>query len=188
MSIEGRSGLGVALALASLVMGCESGGQPTKAEPAQQRPRAPVSTAAVAPKPPAPSPQNAEDWNDAQIKWMTFDEGMASAKTERKPVCLVFYTQWCPHCRNYSAVFRDPRVVDKAKQFVMVRLDKDKNAPISARFAPDGEYIPRTMFLSSEGVLDESIHAPRPQYKFFYDERSADGVLAGMDEALKKLK
>lgn len=162
------------------VAGCESGSSPPKPEAVQQRSSATAAQTTAAPA--------AEDWNDAQIKWMGFDEGLAAAKAEKKPVCLVFFTQWCPHCKAYRKVFSDPRVVDKARAFVMIRLDKDQNGPISARFAPDGEYIPRTLFLSSDGQLDDSIHAPRPQYKYFYDERNPESVLAGMDEALKKLK
>ena len=127
------------------------------------------------------------DWNDPGIKWQPYEQGLAAAKKEKKPVCLVFYTEWCPHCANYSGVFHDPKVVEQAKRFVMIRLDKDKNGEVSKKFAPDGEYIPRTYFLSSAGDLDPEIHAPRDTYKYFYDEKQASSVLAGMDAALKKL-
>ena len=128
------------------------------------------------------------DWNDKQINWRKYEEGLAAAKKEKKPVCLVFYTEWCPHCANYSAVFHDPKVVDLSKRFVMVRLDKDKEKELSKKYAPDGEYIPRTYFLSSAGALDADIHAPREKYLYFYDERAPDSVLAGMEEASKKLR
>ena len=127
------------------------------------------------------------DWNDTQIKWRKYEEGLGAAKTEKKPICLIFYTEWCPHCANYSLVFHDPKVVDMTKRFVMIRLDKDKETDLSKKYAPDGEYIPRTFFLSSAGVLDADIHAPREQYKYFYDEKTPDSVLAGMSEAQKKL-
>lgn len=128
------------------------------------------------------------DWNDGAIAWKPYADGVALAKKEKKPVCLVFFTQWCPHCTNYSKVFHDPKVVEKSKQFVMVRLDKDANGELSKQYAPDGEYIPRTYFLSSEGKLDPSIRAPRDKFQYFYDEANPASVLAGMDEALKKLK
>jgi hypothetical protein len=70
----------------------------------------------------------------------------------------------------------------------MVRIDKDKNAELSKKFAPDGEYIPRTYFLSSDATLDASISAPRDKYKYFYSESDPKSVLAGMDQALAKLK
>lgn len=136
----------------------------------------------------AVAPAAAHDWNDGRITWQPFAQGLAAAKKEKKPVCLVLYTEWCPHCANYSGVFRDPRVVEKAKRFVMIRLDKDKNAELSKKFAPDGEYIPRTYFLSAAGELDPSLHAPRDKFQYFYDEKDPASVLAGMDAALAKRK
>jgi hypothetical protein len=126
------------------------------------------------------------DWNDAGIAWQPYEKGLETAKKEHKRVCLVFFTEWCPHCANYSHVFHDPRVVEKAKQFVMVRLDKDRNAELSKKYAPDGEYIPRTYFLSSSGELEPGLHAPRDRFRYFYDEKDPGSILAGMDAAIAK--
>lgn len=128
------------------------------------------------------------DWNDAAIGWQPYAAGLEKAKTEKKPVCLVFFTEWCPHCTNYAKVFHDPKVVEKSKRFVMVRLDKDQHAELSGKYAPDGQYIPRTFFLSSAGELDASLSAPREKFKYFYDENDPASILAGMDAALTKLE
>ena len=128
----------------------------------------------------------AEDWNDGGIAWRSYEDGMKEAKEKKKPVCLIFYTEWCPHCKNYSGVFHDPKVIEQSKKFVMVRLDKDKNKELSGKYAPDGEYIPRTMFLGPDGQLDSSIHAPRDKFQYFYDEKDPASVLGGMDAAMKK--
>jgi protein-disulfide reductase (glutathione) len=77
-------------------------------------------------------------------------------------------------------------VVEQSKSFVMIRLNKDENKELSKQYAPDGEYIPRTYFLSADGKLDTSIHAPRDKYQYFYDESSPASILAGMESALKK--
>lgn len=127
------------------------------------------------------------DWNDAAIAWQPYEAGLALAKKDKKPVCLVFFTEWCPHCTNYAKVFHDPAVVAKAKDFVMIRLDKDQNVELSTKFAPDGQYIPRTFFLSSAGALEPALHAPRDKYQYFYDESDPKSLLAGMDAALAKL-
>ena len=128
------------------------------------------------------------DWNDGGIGWQPYEKGLEVAKKEKKPVCLIFFTEWCPHCENYSQVFHDQKVIEKSKKFVMVRLDKDKNAEVSKKYAPDGEYIPRTYFLSSSGELAPDVHAPRDKFQYFYDEKDPSSVLAGMDAALAKLK
>ncbi|HZP42560.1 MAG TPA: thioredoxin family protein [Candidatus Binatia bacterium] len=133
-------------------------------------------------------PALAHDWNDAGIEWRPYEEGLAAAKQAKKPICLVVFTEWCPHCKNYSAVFHDPKVVAEAKRFVMIHVDKDASPDVSKRYAPDGEYIPRTFFLASDGTLDPSIHAPRERFKYFYDEHDPASLLAGMAEAGKKLR
>ena len=130
----------------------------------------------------------AENWNDGNIRWLSYDDGLAAAKKQHKPICLFFYTAWCPHCANYSKLFSDPKVVEKSKSFVMIRLDNDKNKELSKKYGPDGEYIPRTYFLSSKGRLEESLSEQRPQYKYFYSESDPASILAGMDRALRKLK
>ena len=135
----------------------------------------------------APPAQAGGDWNDAGIEWLGYEDGLAAAKKEGKPVLLVFYTDWCPHCTNYSKVFHDPKVVEKSKQFVMVRLNKDQANEISGKFAPDGQYIPRTYFLNSSGELQPDIHEQRDNYKYFYNESDPAGILRGMDAALTKL-
>ena len=136
----------------------------------------------------APAAHAGGDWNDAAIQWRSYEEGLAAAKKEKKPICLVFFTEWCPHCTRYSGVFHNPKVVEKAKSFVMIRLDKDKNTGLSAKHKPDGEYIPRTYFLSPAGEFAADIHAPRDKYQYFYNEADPAELLASMDTALKKLQ
>ncbi len=165
------------------------------AEPDKTRPEAsatPPAAQAPAAQDPAARPRPAapvmnETWNAAQIDWQEHDAGLAKAKAEKKPVCLVFYTDWCPHCKNYSHVFEDPKVVERAREFVMVRVNGDRNRELSQKYSPDGAYVPRTYFLSPDGSLMEDVHAPRPKFKYFYDEHDPASLLAGMDAAKKKL-
>ena len=128
-----------------------------------------------------------QDWNDAGIDWMSYEQGLNAAKESGRPVCLIFYTTWCPHCTNYAEVFVDSGVVEKSKNFVMIRLDKDKNAELSRKYTPDGEYVPRTYFLGSDGELDATLTETRQQYKYFYSASDPNSILAGMDRALAKL-
>ena len=127
------------------------------------------------------------DWNDAQIKWQEHEAGLAAAAKDKKPICLIVYTEWCPHCSAYSKLFHEAAVVEQAKKFVMIRLDSDKQKETARKYAPDGNYIPRTLFLSSAGTLDSSIQAPNPNYKYFYNERNSADTLASMEAAAKKL-
>ena len=127
------------------------------------------------------------DWNDGGIAWTPYEEGLAAAAKQNKPICLVFYTDTCPHCTTYSAVFHDPKVVAASKDFVMIRLNKHENTELSAQYAPDGEYIPRTYFLSSAGELDATIQTPRDKYFYFYSTSDPESLLDGMSRAQAKL-
>ncbi len=125
------------------------------------------------------------DWNDTKIAWRGYEEGLAEADKSGKPVCLIFYTDWCPHCTRYSGRFHDEKVIAKSKNFVMIRLNKEKNTELSGKYAPDGQYIPRTFFLSSKGTVLDSIKAPRDKYQHFFNPQASDELLAAMDSALK---
>jgi thiol-disulfide isomerase/thioredoxin len=126
------------------------------------------------------------DWNDEAIHWRLYDEALVEAKQTHKPICLVFYTTWCVHCRNYSKVFHAPRVVEASRQFVMVRLNADFESGLSHKFAFDGTYIPRTYFLSPDGIPDPRIRARQGRSQYLYDESNPASLLAGM-RAAKRL-
>lgn len=127
------------------------------------------------------------DWNDEGISWMGYEEGLAAASKSGKPVCLIFFTDWCPHCVNYAKLFHNDEVVAKSGKFVMIRLNKDAHPKLSAKYAPDGQYIPRTYFLTSAGEMDPTLHADREKYQYFYHESRPESILDGMTRALQKL-
>jgi thiol:disulfide interchange protein len=170
-------GIGLLIATALLGAAC------SEDKPLPQKELGPVAPARVEP----PAPAAGESWNTAQIEWYDYKSGVARAKAENKPICLVFYTTWCPHCKNYSRVFDDPKVAERAKDFVMIRVDADHDSDLAQRFAKDGGYIPRTFFLAPDGTPDYEVHAPRPKYAYFYDENNPASILGGMAEAKRRL-
>ena len=128
------------------------------------------------------------NWNDEGIAWHSYEPGLELAKKEKKPICLIFFTPSCEHCVTYAKVFEDPAVVAKAKNFVMIRLEvNDQNAELAFKYAPDGQYVPRTFFLSPSGDLWADLHAAHPSHKYFYQDDPLH-TLDGMDRALARLK
>lgn len=130
-----------------------------------------------------PAPPPAAPPGDDGIAWQSWSAGLAQARAENKPVLVVVSAAWCPHCRNYKQVFRDPQVEREAKQFVMVRVDEDREPAVAARYRVDGAYVPRTYFLAPDGSIAD-VHAQNPRYRYFYDERNPASILAGMTAAL----
>jgi thioredoxin-like negative regulator of GroEL len=127
-----------------------------------------------------------DGWNDAQIEWQSFESGMARARAEHKPVCLVMHADWCPHCRNYSHVFEDPRIVARARSMVMVRVNVDHAPDVANRYQLDGTYVPRTYFLAQDGTPMADIDVHRPQFRYFFDEHQPESLLAAMDAAAQR--
>ncbi|MHB8418833.1 MAG: thioredoxin family protein [Myxococcales bacterium] len=122
------------------------------------------------------------------IEWVSYDDGLRQAAASRKPICLTFVTTWCPHCKKLHKVFEDPRVVQKARSFVMVQVDADRSKELADRFSPDGSYVPRTFFLSSDGRLDTSLVASQGgRDRYCYNDVDPRSLLGGMDRALAKL-
>lgn len=100
------------------------------------------------------------NFNDQGFDWYSHAEGLAKAEAEGKLVLALVKTDWCPHCKAYQEAFVDPRVIARADDFVFVIMDRDREEDLTASIAPDGNYIPRTMILSAEGVVLERL-APR---------------------------
>ncbi len=181
--------VGIALPLV-VTVGCKAG--PTDGahhrenavDPPAATPHAAAPAAPRAAPPPRPH-ATGESWNGTQIDWVDYDQGLARAKTQHKPVCLVFFATWCPHCKNYSHVFEDPRVVVEAKKFVMVHIDVDRQPDVARRYSLDGSYIPRTYFISPTGKVARDIRAPRDRFQYFYDEHDPASLLGGMHQAEK---
>lgn len=137
--------------------------------------------------PPAPrdvsSEQRGADWNEGAIAWRAYDEGLAEAKATGKPVVLVFYTDWCPHCHNYSRVFHDPEVVKAASEFVMIRVNRDVSPELSEHYDLDGQYVPRTFILRPDGEVRAELTGEDPEYRYYLNEHDPRELLAVMQKA-----
>jgi protein-disulfide reductase (glutathione) len=143
------------------------------------------ASACAPPSPREPSSEEGPtDWNAGQIRWRDYDAGLADARAEGKPIVLIFYTDWCPHCHNYSRVFFDPELAALTSSFVMIRVERDSHPELSARYDVDGEYIPRTFFLKSNGELRVELAGDNPEYRYFLDEDEPSELIALMQLAV----
>jgi thiol:disulfide interchange protein len=133
---------------------------------------------------PPPIALGEADWNDGNIAWTTYEQGLARAAAERRPIVLVFYTDWCPHCHNFSRVFHAREVVELSRSFVMIRVERDGNRDLSEMYDLDGEYIPRTFFLTSAAEVRTELRGNNPAFLYFVDEHEPGELLALMRRAL----
>ena len=131
----------------------------------------------------ARTPNNAEEWNGAEINWRDARSGIyESAKTGR-PVLMVFHATWCTVCKRFRQVFKDPAIVEASRDFVMILVDADKEKEINGAFQPDGSYVPRTLFIDSQGNVSDKLVGSDPQYPHSVDVDKPDELLALMKKA-----
>ncbi len=126
------------------------------------------------------APDHADLFNGAEINWRDAKSGIYEASKTGKPVILVFHATWCSACKRYRAVFQNPGIVAASKDFVMILADADKEKELSGAFAPDGAYVPRTLFIDSEGEVSEKFVGKDTKYPHSIDVDDASELLTLM--------
>lgn len=142
---------------------------------------APAAAAADPPKRVATAP--AHGYGDA-IAWRGLSEGFKEAADQGRPIMLVVHASWCSRCKALRPSFFDPALEQMSERFVMINVDQDQE-PEVLRYGPDGQYIPRVVFLDSSGKLDPELKNPtRSRYHYFYMPQ--DDLVAAMQRALDR--
>jgi protein-disulfide reductase (glutathione) len=129
------------------------------------------------------APPMANEWNGSEINWRDLKTGIYEASTSGKTAIMVFHAPWCTACRQYRTNFKDPGVVAASKNFVMILVDADADKMANGAFSPDGTYVPRTIFLNSEGDVLSKYVGKDPKYPHTIDIQSPDELRALMEKA-----
>ena len=85
-------------------------------------------------------PMNTQDFNlntkVVEARFTDYEQGMAAARAEGKPVFIDFTGFGCVNCRKMeAAVWTDPRVADKLRNdFVLISLYVDDKTPLAEPF------------------------------------------------------
>lgn len=126
----------------------------------------------------------AHGFNDS-IAWRTLEEGLAEAKADHRPLMLVVHASWCSRCKELKPKFQESRIAELSEQFVMVNADQDLT-PEVLEFGPDGQYVPRVLFLDpATGKPDEALqNSTRDRYFYYYGPR--DDLAGMMERALAR--
>lgn len=126
----------------------------------------------------------AENWNAPAITWHSLKTGIPEATRTGKTVVMVFHAPWCTACAKYRSVFKDERVVSASKDVVMILVDADADKTANGAFAPDGTYVPRTIFMTPDGEVRTDLTGKTdPEHPHTIDIEKADELLALMQRA-----
>lgn len=132
----------------------------------------------------AKTPDMAEAWNGAEIHWRDIKTGIREASQSGRPVIMVFHATWCTSCKRYREVFKDKRIVETSRDYVMVLIDADADKYANGAFAPDGSYVPRTIFLTPEGdIRSDLVGKTDPEHPHTIDLSGPEELLSLMLKA-----
>lgn len=96
-------------------------------------------------------PINTQDFNlhnnEVEAKYKDYDEGMAAAKAQGKPVMVDFTGFGCVNCRKMeAAVWTDPEVADKLNNdYILISLYVDDKQPLAKPMEVDDNGTKRTL-------------------------------------------
>ena len=83
--------------------------------------------------------------DEATVKWITFEEAVKKSKSEKRPVFIDVYTDWCGWCKVMDKnTFNDPRVAELLNQkFYAVKFDAEQKEDVvfngtTFKFVPSG--------------------------------------------------
>ncbi|XP_018341476.1 PREDICTED: thioredoxin domain-containing protein 12-like [Trachymyrmex septentrionalis] len=115
---------------------------------------------------------------ERMYKWKNLREGFQEAKISRKPIFLLIHKPGCPTCEKLKPRFTNSiKILNLSQHFVMVSMKKDEiSAQDEAKFEPDGTYVPRILFFTSDGKFMKDVYnrhsKANDKYKYFYNNPS----------------
>jgi thioredoxin:protein disulfide reductase len=99
----------------------------------------------------------------------SFEEMLARARSEGRPVMIDFFAEWCAACKELDReTYPAPEVIEEAERFVNVKIDAthgdDALDALMERFGVEG--LPTVAFVSSTGEI-----LPKPRVTGFLAPR-----------------
>ena len=120
------------------------------------------------------------------VVWRTdFDAALKEAQRLRKPIFLDLYTTWCGPCKILDkTTYRDPKFVRASRDWVMVKIDAQRNArnvQIAQQYDTGG--YPAMWMLSSSGKRLSAISGYRTANMLLEEMRKAQGWVSAKNIA-----
>lgn len=120
---------------------------------------------AATPLPAAPQPaQPAIAWLD------NYEQAVAQARAQNKPLMIDFHAQWCAPCKMLDQqVFTDERVIAATTGWICVKVDTDERMDVALAYK--NRSIPRTIIINTAGEIigDHIGFVPADEFLKFFE-------------------
>ena len=99
--------------------------------------------------------QNVKSQNQFVPDDTPYKKALETAKTQRKPLFIMLYAEWCPHCNQMKKdVFSDPNVMDFLKEnYVCIWKNIEKEEGLALKNKYNTKSLPTFLFLDSDETL-----------------------------------
>ncbi len=97
------------------------------------------------------------------IDWVSYtDQSIEKLQKGNRPVLIDFYADWCAACKELDRkTFREQRVVDKSRDFIMVRVDctlpDERSTRLIKKYGVSG--LPTVVFINAKGEDLDNLRA-----------------------------
>jgi thioredoxin-related protein len=107
-----------------------------------------------------------------EIRWHSYDDGMARGKFEKKKIFLHFTAAWCFYCGLMeNEAFKDPTIISSVNEnFVPIKVDYDRESGTADFYHV--QVVPATIFIDEDGqIIGRCLgYIPLAQLKLILDE------------------
>jgi len=87
-----------------------------------------------------------------------FDEAIAQARNQNKPVVIDFFAEWCAPCmRMEKTTFVDERAKSLLERCIFLRIDTDRQPEISRRMNVEG--LPDIRYVTPDGKVVKQLRS-----------------------------
>lgn len=122
-------------------------------------------------------------WNGDHIQWVPWEQAVATAKREEKPIFMLIHKTWCSACKALEKDFSASAEIEAlSEHFVMANVEDD-DEPSDKQYNAQGSYSPRILFLYPDGAVADVINdSGDPGHLHFYGD--APSIVRSMLKAL----
>uniref|UniRef100_A0A3B1JWX0 Anterior gradient 2 n=2 Tax=Astyanax mexicanus TaxID=7994 RepID=A0A3B1JWX0_ASTMX len=126
-------------------------------------------------------------WGDQLIWAQTYEEALFWARSRNKPLMVIFHLDDCPHSQALKKAFAKDKEIQRLadEHFILLNLVYETT---DKHLFPDGQYVPRILFVDPSMTVRADISGPYSNRKYAYEPSDMKLLRNNMERAKTFLK